>query len=129
MRTHRSGLDLAVTSEARSVDVRVLYVSDCPHWQLAEQRARAALANVGRDDVTVALECVRSDDDAVQLAFRGSPTVLVNGHDPFRDPVGAIGLSCRRYLTEQGIEGVPSVGQLAAAITLLGACDERRARP
>ena len=109
-----------VTPDARDVEVRVQYVADCPHRQLAEQRARAALDNIGRRDVTLIRECVRSADDAVRFAFRGSPTVLVNGHDLFPDPGGAISLSCRRYLTEQGIEGAPSVAQLTAALALIG---------
>jgi hypothetical protein len=102
------------------VEVRVQYVVDCPHRHAVEERARAALANIGRRDVTVLLECVRSADEANRLEFYGSPTVLVNGRDPFADPGGAIGLSCRRYLTEDGIDGAPSIGQLTVALTAIG---------
>jgi hypothetical protein len=109
-----------MTADAHDVEVRVQYVSDCPHRDVAEERVRAALAKLDRRDITVVLECVRSSAEAEQLAFRGSPTVLLNGHDPFADPGGPIGLSCRCYLTEDGMEGAPSVGQLAAALAATG---------
>ena len=109
-----------MTSHPRELEVRVQYVSDCPHGQLAAQRVRAAFANIGRRDIAVVLECVRNGNEAELLAFRGSPTVLVNGRDPFADPAGAVGLSCRRYPTEEGIEGAPSVGQLSHVLAVLG---------
>src|SRR5437879_1966434 len=87
------------------VEVRVQYVADCPHWPLAETRLRDALRQIGRADVDVRRECVSSEDQALRLVFRGSPTVLVNGRDPFADTAGVVGLSCRRYRTEHGIEG------------------------
>ncbi len=103
-------------SNPSELEVRVQYVADCPHWQLAEARTRAALNDLGHRGVVVVLEPVQSVDDALRLAFRGSPTVLVNGEDPFPDRDGAIGLCCRRYLTENGLEGAPSVQQLTAEL-------------
>ena len=109
-----------MTVEAQRTEVRLQYVTDCPNRHVAEERVRAALAKVGQRDMTVVLECVVSAEVAAQLAFCGSPTVWVNGRDPFADPGGAVGLSCRRYLTEDGMEGAPSVGQLTAALCAIG---------
>ena len=81
---------------------------------MAEQRVRQALDHAGLHDVEVRHECVGSEQHAMAVAFRGSPTVLVNGRDPFGDG-GAVGLACRRYATEHGVDGAPSVTQLAAA--------------
>ncbi len=39
------------------------------------------------------------------MQFRGSPTVLVDGWDPFLDPASPVGLSCRVYRTEDGVTG------------------------
>lgn len=100
-----------------TLGVSVQYLADCPHWPLAEQRVRAALAQLGRPDIDVELECVHSADHAARLAFSGSPTVLVNGRDPFAHAGGMIGLSCRRYVTPVGLEGAPSVEQLVAVLT------------
>src|SRR5690349_15174220 len=37
----------------RIVDVTLLYLDDCPNWQVADERLRQALALAGRDDVRV----------------------------------------------------------------------------
>lgn len=43
----------------------------------------------------------------------GSSTVLIHREDPFPGPLG---LACRWYRTETGIEGSPSVEQLRTAL-------------
>jgi hypothetical protein len=59
---------------------------------------------------------VETDEQAQELSFRGSPTVLVNGHDPFADPSAPVGLACRVYPTATGLAGAPSVAELAAVL-------------
>jgi hypothetical protein len=46
------------------------------------------------------------------VGFRGSPTVLVDGRDPFADRQAPVGLSCRVYSTPEGLAGAPTVAQL-----------------
>jgi hypothetical protein len=41
------------------------------------------------------LERVETHEEAVRLGFRGSPTILVDGRDPFADGRGDLGLACR----------------------------------
>ena len=53
---------------------------------------------------------------AAEHAHRGSPTVLVDGVDPFGDDAGAVGLSCRLYRTDAGLVGAPTVDQLVSAL-------------
>ena len=50
-----------------------------------------------RDDVTLTTTPVRSDADALRLGFHGSPTILIDGIDPFPGPSEPVGLSCRSY--------------------------------
>ena len=50
------------------------------------------------------------------LWFRGSPTVLVDGRDPFADESAPAGLSCRVFATPEGLRGAPTVGQLLAVL-------------
>jgi hypothetical protein len=55
---------------------------------------------------------------AVRLGFIGSPTVLINGLDPFGSTDAPVGLSCRVYRTETGLAGSPSEVQLREAIRI-----------
>jgi hypothetical protein len=51
------------------------------------------------------------------VGFRGSPTVLVDGRDPFLDRDSPVGrLACRVDRTEDGLAGAPTVDQLVAAL-------------
>lgn len=54
---------------------------------------------------------VESQSEAERLRFAGSPSILLNGTDPFGSPVNGIGLTCRMYLTPDGPSGVPTLGQ------------------
>jgi len=48
--------------------------------------------------------------------FHGSPTVLIDGVDPFADWNAPIGVACRVYATPAGLDGAPSVEQLCAIL-------------
>jgi hypothetical protein len=49
--------------------------------------------------------------------MRGSPTMLVDGTDPFAEPGQPASVSCRLYRNSDGhIAGAPSVSQLRQAI-------------
>jgi hypothetical protein len=95
----------------------VRYFDGCPHWRLAEERLRQVLAELGPADVEVELERVETPEQAEAVAFRGSPTVLVDGEDPFLDDDAPVGLMCRIYRTPDGPQGAPSLDQLRAALT------------
>jgi hypothetical protein len=98
------------------LEIRLQYFEACPHWRLAEQRLRAALADAGRAETKVRRQRVETPTEAAAVGFGGSPTVLVDGRDPFAAGSAPEGLTCRRYRTERGMEGAPSVAQLRAVI-------------
>jgi hypothetical protein len=98
------------------VEVRLLYFDGCPNWRDAEQRLRQALEQLGLSDSAVSLQRVETAEDAERLAFHGSPTILVDGVDPFADPATPIGLACRVYRTPDGSDGAPTVAQLTNAL-------------
>lgn len=102
-----------------SVDVTVLYLADCPHWQTALERVEAASARTG---VRVQLNTreVESAQEAEVLGFTGSPTILLDGADPFAQPGSVPALACRVYSSPAGLAGSPSVNQLAEALTARG---------
>ena len=98
------------------MDVRLLYFDGCPNWRETDDRLRAALAQAGRTDVPTLVE-VTTAQEAERLSFRGSPTVLVDGTDPFADVSAPVGLSCRVFRTPEGLRGAPTVEQLLAVLT------------
>ena len=95
-------------------DVRLLYFDDCPNWRVADARLKAALVGMGADPDTVIYEQVTTIEQAEALGFRGSPTILVDGTDPFADPEAPAGLTCRIYRTATGAQPAPTVEQLRA---------------
>jgi len=98
------------------VEVRLRYFEGCPHWQTMHERLREALRTEGLADVEPILELVATPEDAERLRFVGSPTVLVDGRDPFADGDGTLGPSCRVYQTPEGLAGTPTTEQLRAAL-------------
>jgi hypothetical protein len=98
------------------VDVTLLYFDGCPNWQEAETQVRQAMRAVGVVEDVLALRQVETPEQAEQLSFRGSPTVLVNGADPFADPSAPVALACRVYRTDSGPAGSPSVVELTAVL-------------
>jgi hypothetical protein len=94
------------------VDIRLLYVEGCPHWRLAGQQLREALARAGAPDAAVTCQLVRTPEEAARTGFRGSPTIIIDGADPFARPGDPVGLTCRIYRTAAGTGPTPTVEQL-----------------
>ncbi len=97
--------------------VELLYFEGCPNWRAAAADLSALQEEMGFE---LALSEVDSLETAIARDFRGSPTVLVNGTDPFADPAGEVGLSCRVYDTPAGRAGSPTRTQLRAAVVSAG---------
>ncbi|MGC4939965.1 hypothetical protein [Kribbella sp. DT2] len=95
------------------MNLEVLHVFDCPNLAPMLQR----LAEV--TDLPVTTRLIETDADAAQYGMAGSPTLLIDGTDPFAaDGDCGCGVSCRLYRDETGqVAPAPSVDQLRAAIT------------
>jgi hypothetical protein len=93
------------------MDVELLYFDGCPHWQAADARLRQVADEVG---ARVRRLRVQEGDDLT--GFSGSPTILIDGHDPFPRTGPVDGLACRLYSTPEGPAGSPTVDQLRAAL-------------
>lgn len=98
------------------MSVVLQYFDGCPNWREADALLREALAQIGEGDVSVELQKVESLEAAVAAGFTGSPTVLVDGRDPFAVAGAQPGLACRVYLTPQGLRGSPTLEQLVAVL-------------
>lgn len=94
--------------------ITLQYFDGCPNWEQT-QRSLAALFDDGWD-ATVELEQIDTHEKAVEREFSGSPTVLIDGIDPFADNPPAPALACRVYDTPTGPAGTPTIDQLRQAI-------------
>jgi hypothetical protein len=92
--------------------VTIQYFDGCPHWKLADERVRRVLEGVSTDDVTLEYELIDSPERAERVGFHGSPTILVDGQDPFVTGIEQVGMSCRVFSTEDGIQGAPTEADL-----------------
>lgn len=93
----------------------VLTVPDCPSAKLVDQRLEQVLE--GRNDISISQHIVDDHDQAARRGMTGSPTILVDGIDPFAEPGQPASVSCRLYRHGHGqAEGAPSVRRLRQAI-------------
>jgi hypothetical protein len=93
--------------------LELLYFDDCPNWRVAAERLDAVATSRG---LVVEHHAVSSAEEAEAAQFRGSPTVFVDGRDPFATGGEPFGLACRVYQTPDGPAGSPTVRQLEAVI-------------
>lgn len=96
------------------MDVTLLYFQGCPNWELANAHLTVLAAE--RPDLTVTRRLVEAAE-AECVGFLGSPSIQVDGVDVFAGPGSQVGLTCRRYLTPDGVAGAPTLDQLRTALT------------
>jgi hypothetical protein len=95
--------------------LQILHVPDCPNTAVLAARLDEVLT--GRADIAVEQVDVADQDVAAALGMTGSPTLLVDGNDPFAVPGVSASMSCRLYVDETGVvSGAPSVAQLRAVV-------------
>ncbi|MCX4657503.1 hypothetical protein AB0N79_40000 [Streptomyces microflavus] len=99
------------------MEIELLVVPDCPNEAPARDLLVRALADVGLADTDVCVRVVDSQQKAAELGFTGSPTVLVNGRDPFSVAGRDAALACRVYRGPDGaLSGLPDEGELRRAL-------------
>jgi hypothetical protein len=102
------------------MELTVLAVPGCPNAPELERRLATALA--GRPGVTVTRQVIASAAEAARWGMHGSPTLLINGHDPFAEPGAAPALACRLYRGEDGrLAGAPTTAALRRVLSNPGA--------
>jgi Alkylmercury lyase len=93
----------------------VLAEPSCPNAAVLKDRLAAVLD--GRAGVSVSRQVISDETEAVRWGMHGSPTLLIDGVDPFAEPGQPPSMSCRLYRDEHGrTSGAPSAGQLRQAI-------------
>ncbi len=94
--------------------VELLYFDDCPNWRDADELLGRLAGEV---EFELTRRLVTAAEEAEALGFRGSPSILVDGVDPFAAGDEPVGLSCRIYQTPHGPAGSPTLDQLRAVLT------------
>ena len=101
------------------MELTLLTVPGCPHAAALEERLAAALAD--RAGAVVRRREVADERQAAEAGMHGSPTLLIDGVDPFAGPDQAPSLSCRLYRDEAGrAGGAPSAQALRQALAAAG---------
>ncbi len=104
------------------MELTVLAVPGCPNAPVPEQRLAELVA--GRPGLRISRHVVDSDQDAARRGMHGSPTLLIDGSDPFPAAAAGAVLACRLYPSDGGrLEGAPSVGALRQALEQAGLPD------
>jgi hypothetical protein len=110
------------------MELTVLTVPGCPNAAALEERLAAALA--GHPGVVVRRHQITGEQEAAEAGMAGSPTLLINGRDPFAAPGQVPGLSCRLYRDAAGRPArAPSVEELRRALGQADADGQPRPRP
>ncbi|MBZ5733529.1 thioredoxin family protein [Nocardioides sp. TRM66260-LWL] len=98
------------------MQVELLYFSGCPNWQVADDRLMEALTVLGRADIVVERRPIETLAEAEEVGLVGSPTIRIDGIDPFATGQELVGLACRVYATPAGLRGAPDTAQLVEVL-------------
>ncbi len=96
--------------------IQLLYFEGCPNWVRTEEALREALAGSSHADARVELVRVDTPEETDAWRFVGSPTVLIDGRDPFSTGDESVGFACRLFRTPSGLAGAPTVEMLRDAL-------------
>ncbi len=105
--------------------VSFLFYVDCPSHELALERLREVLVEEGIDTDVEVVE-VESEEQAQELRFIGSPTILLNSLDIDPPPPDTYyALTCRVYRLEDGrISPLPSRDMIRRAIRVVAKAED-----
>lgn len=103
-----------------TIKIELLVVPDCPNEADAAELITTAAADTGVQ-ATVTRIVIATLGQARERGFVGSPTILLNGADPFAQPDAAVALACRLYSTPDGARGVPTLRDLRQALKRVAA--------
>jgi hypothetical protein len=105
-------------AEVSGMKIVFLYSEDCPSYEVTLSRLRKVVEEEGINAEITSTK-VETDDQAQQLHFAGSPTILIDGRDidPPINPKYA--LTCRAYRLEDGrVSPIPSIMMMRRAVRM-----------
>ena len=97
--------------------VELLVIAGCPHATLAEALLRVTLDELGLTRTPVYINMIETTAEAIHQTFVGSPTIRINGVDPWAQSGSEPGLACRVHPSPAGLPTQYSLAQaLCAAV-------------
>ena len=93
--------------------IEILYVPGCPLYPPTVEQVERVLSSESLQ-AEIRSIAVRTDAEARELMFSGSPTIRVNGEDVEPHQTSAPSLACRLY---ENRNGIPSEELLRVAIS------------
>lgn len=96
--------------------IELLHTPECPNWEETLRILRSALDSTGHQGIPIGMKVIDSEESAIGLDFRGSPTILADGVDLFPSGDRTRSLACRVYVTPRGSAGHPTQAQLEQAL-------------
>ena len=97
--------------------LELLWWEGCPSADRAREALRAVADELGLQDVDVRMVEVRTEEQAAEAGFVGSPTIHIDGRDPLPAAGEPTGLTCRVYRRRDGrISPTPDPDDLRAAL-------------
>ena len=97
------------------MEITIQYFDSCPNWKVVDATV-TELIHQHDLDATFSYQLIDTPEAAEECQFAGSPTLLVDGRDPFKTDQTPIGLACRTYMTATGLAPSPSVDQIREAL-------------
>ncbi len=82
--------------------VQLLWWRGCPSWEEALALLREEMESAGVDPQSLQVREIRTEGDAEDERFAGSPTIRIDGRDIQPVSEEPIGLSCRVYRLRDG---------------------------
>lgn len=98
------------------MDVELLVVAGCPSGTGAAALVQSAMRDIGLSDIKITVTVIGTQHEAERRGFPGSPTILINGDDPFTEPGQTPALACRIYAHATGPSGLPDLRLLRQAL-------------
>ncbi|SRR5260370_41463036 len=97
--------------------IELIHIADCRNIDTARRLLKEALRELGLPDEISEIE-VSNSAQAEELEFPGSPTIRVDDKDveATLPGEGSCGLSCRMYVIDGTLHGVPSDEMIRRAI-------------
>ena len=102
------------------MEIELLVVPDCPYEDAADELLTIAVQDTGVK-ATITHTSIASEGQARQRGFIGSPTILLNGSDPFAQLEAPVALACRLYYTPDGLRALPKLQDLRQALERVAA--------
>lgn len=99
-----------------AMNIQLLHINECPNWEETGTLLRNALNAVGKSDVAIETVLLNTPEEAAEYAFAGSPTILIDGEDPFPNGGTTTDLACRVYNTGARLAGSPTEAQITQVL-------------